>query len=1012
MGDKKQKGTAVVFITDDNYALPTLVAVTSIVENKREDSVLDVYIVSDGMSAENEALFAFFERPYVHVHMLYPPKAERAVRNDGALLSELPANGSALLKFDLTELLPQLDKVLYLDGDVIVQEDLGGLFSTDLKENYCAAVKDVGIGIPTELAPLKGAYFNSGVMLLNLKKMREDGVREKLYRYRAEGFNRFMDQDAFCMVFRGRVLFLPVRYNLLYTLYKFIPFETVSSQYEVSVSDKRTLLDDAVIIHLCSREKPWRTRVPLFSDLFLRYYRKSPLGAKPLSLAEDLPDAERGGTLLPDLPELSERRAEGSDAAPLVSVVIPVFNAEAYLDACIRSVLGQSLGALEVIFVDNGSTDGSVKKIGEYKKRDGRVKLIRCRRRGAGNARNMGMERASAPYILFLDADDLLCPGALETFAKIRGQLEADMYVFDFYNFDDGAAFGKRISAFPVSEKERRTAAGITCAFFPWYKAQNRLLRGPVAPWNKIYARAWLASLGAAFDDLACTEDRSFYFHTALNCNRIAAAEMPLVWHRKNNTTSLTGDFRSENFECNFRAHDLIMQKLRDKSDDVKAVLCELTVNDVLTAYALARGEYKRALFPKIVRFFSEMGIEHYEKQLKDSYWYCRLRYFMTFAGLERAGKSIVPVVFSVDDNYAPYLGVAIRSLIDHASEDREYLVFVFHTKLSEGNVRRLERLSEGSVRVVCQNVSPFVRTAHLYSASHYSVAMYYRLLAAELLPFFEKVVYLDCDLVLLADIAELCDTDLQGKPIAAARNPLQYYNMKYVQYTLRVSTDRYFNSGVLVIDTARFLREKIKDKCFALLAEHKNLRCPDQDALNMACRGRVCYLPPEWNFQWHFLMETKPEYRLHEDDEAILSAAEKDCRILHFTSGNKPWIKPMFPLSYRFWQVARRTEFYEEIVYKNTLDKMLWLFRKKEAENGAAQGAPPQTVHGAFPQTAQVRSLSARFFDEWRERGFLSAMRKARRKLFGERDVRRKERKDSEKGGRAKDGQRVRRQE
>ena len=64
------------------------------------------------------------------------------------------------------------------------------------------------------------------------------------------------------------------------------------------------------------------------------------------------------------------------------------------------------------------------------------------------------------------------------------------------------------------------------------------------------------------------------------------------------------------------------MQKLRDKSDDVKAVLCELTVNDVLTAYALARGEYKRALFPKIVRFFSEMGIEHYEKQLKDSYWY------------------------------------------------------------------------------------------------------------------------------------------------------------------------------------------------------------------------------------------------------------------------------------------------------------------------------------------------------------------------------------------------------
>ena len=95
-----------------------------------------------------------------------------------------------------------------------------------------------------------------------------------------------------------------------------------------------------------------------------------------------------------------------SQQMPKVSVIIPVFNVEEYLGECLDSILGQTLREIEVVCVDDGSTDGSAAILDTYAAKDGRVKVLRQPNAGAGAARNAGLAVATGEYLLFCDPDD------------------------------------------------------------------------------------------------------------------------------------------------------------------------------------------------------------------------------------------------------------------------------------------------------------------------------------------------------------------------------------------------------------------------------------------------------------------------------------------------------------------------------------------------------------------------------------------------------------------------------
>ena len=120
-----------------------------------------------------------------------------------------------------------------------------------------------------------------------------------------------------------------------------------------------------------------------------------------------------------------------------VSVIIPVYNVEKYLRECIDSILNQTLHELELICVDDGSTDGSLEILQTYEKKDNRVTVLTQHNQGAGAARNKGLQIAKGEYLSFLDADDFFAPGMLEEAYRKCKSVSADVCVYQVLRYDD-----------------------------------------------------------------------------------------------------------------------------------------------------------------------------------------------------------------------------------------------------------------------------------------------------------------------------------------------------------------------------------------------------------------------------------------------------------------------------------------------------------------------------------------------------------------------------------------------
>ena len=261
-----------------------------------------------------------------------------------------------------------------------------------------------------------------------------------------------------------------------------------------------------------------------------------------------------------------------------------------------------------------------------------------------------------------------------------------------------------------------------------------------------------------------------------------------------------------------------------------------------------------------------------------------------------------IPVFFSADDAYIPFLDVAVASLIENASTEYHYRIIVLHTGLKEEGVAKVLRHQKEGFRIDFINISAQVEAirSRLKDVYHFSVVTYYRLFIASLFPEYDKVVYLDCDLVVLGDVSELYHVALGDNILGAA--PEQFVqNTKefrlYAEKALGVDPDAYVNAGVLVMNLAAFRSAKIEEQFIRLITEYDfDLLDPDQAYLNYLCYGRICVLPNGWN------------------KEPMPLACEGKKNIVHYALYQKPWQDDDVADGECFWQYARRSPFYEEI--------------------------------------------------------------------------------------------------
>lgn len=289
----------------------------------------------------------------------------------------------------------------------------------------------------------------------------------------------------------------------------------------------------------------------------------------------------------------------------------------------------------------------------------------------------------------------------------------------------------------------------------------------------------------------------------------------------------------------------------------------------------------------------------------------------------KRGFSRVIPIVFAGNEAYLNYAAVTIQSVYENSNSDYLYDVNIFVDKtVSENMKSRLGSIKYKNLKITLWDVQNTFDGTDLYSVGHYSQQMYYRWLIPEVLSLYDKVLYLDCDIAVNADVAKLYDTPLGDSYVAAANNFLRDNLINHVNNRLRLPLEEYFNSGVLVMNCKKWIENNLKNKCVQCLKSYDKLACPDQDVLNVVCRGKIVKLDDRWNYQWHHRFPDARTGKFTLDYQARFDKLSGGVPyIIHFTSWVKPWNSPNRAFAEYFWKYCRNTGFYEAIIFMNTSD-------------------------------------------------------------------------------------------
>lgn len=229
-----------------------------------------------------------------------------------------------------------------------------------------------------------------------------------------------------------------------------------------------------------------------------------------------------------------------------VSVIVPVFNAEAYLEACLNSALTQSLREIEVLCVDDGSTDSSPEILRRLAEKDARVRVFRQENARQGAARNRALDEARGACVAFLDADDAFAPGALKKLFETARAGSLDMLLMSCVRVDDAG-------------RERRWSYHDFSKFLPAAFPRERFSRKDCPPklfwrmpcscWGTFYSRAFLEKNRLRFPEKIFFEDRPFFYWALAAAGRAGILDEPLYRYRENpnSTVASKGEHLADN---------------------------------------------------------------------------------------------------------------------------------------------------------------------------------------------------------------------------------------------------------------------------------------------------------------------------------------------------------------------------------------------------------------------------------------------------------------------------------
>ncbi len=601
---------------------------------------------------------------------------------------------------------------------------------------------------------------------------------------------------------------------------------------------------------------------------------------------------------------------------PYVSVIIPVYNVEKYLDECLKSVISQSLKNIEIICVNDGSTDGSLNILREYELNDPRIKIISGPNGGYGHALNVGIENATGDYIGIVESDDYIDEKMYEILYSAAKEHNSDYVKAGFRRFYD-------------NEDER--------VFSEDVHMQSDLLNKLINPETEnrcfdflptvcgIYKREVIIDNNILYSETpgASYQDLSFWFITLCVYKNVMFLDDLVYMYRQDNINSSINN--KENIFAGIEQYRFIENELNKRNvlEKYNTVLTQRKVNNFLfTINRISHRQMYDFINSPLNNYLFEMDQTEIDSFHLSEDEIRKLRIIKLQKKFIDSLDNSYTTVYSTDNRYVLFCIVSIQSLIDKTDVNKCYSICVLYCELDEKYIDMIESMSTDNVFVYTLCLKDIIPQNIFFKKSYFSEAMFYRIMVPELFFFKNKVLYIDNDTIINENISEAFDIEFDNNQvIGAVTNFSNYFMYQYVDGVMKMDIDEYINSGVIMFNIQSFIDNKIKEECIEIIRSGSNFKFPDQDIINIVCKDKIKHFPLKWNYTWIYAEPTSAQYELTRDMREKYDEISNKFAILHFTTDRKPWDFPDKKYAYYFWTTARKTLVYEALLKKHLLN-------------------------------------------------------------------------------------------
>ena len=529
-----------------------------------------------------------------------------------------------------------------------------------------------------------------------------------------------------------------------------------------------------------------------------------------------------------------------------ITVIVPVYNVENYLNKCLDSLINQTYINLEIIVVNDGSTDNSGKIGQEYAKKDNRIVYIEKENGGLSDARNAGLDRLTGSYVTFVDSDDWIELDYVETLYKKISEYQADIAVGNYYSFNESEGmFYFHISGDSYYEKVYDNVS----IFENLYESQEMKSFALISACGKLYKaslfdyirfdKGKLGEDGYMNQKLYLLVQKVVYINQGLYAYRLRSGSITKTWTEK--WMHALVDAMSERITLLANMGYPLEKHLAVYRQMLEVSLANGQASGLSDTATYKEFEMKRTLL-------NQLSIQ--------------------------AQKEKKAVVLAANYAYVDQVMTTIKSICYHNRSIRFYLINSdFPNEWIKQINKRLEKFDSEIIncRVTSEQISRY--------KTDISYTVFLRYFVADFVKE-DKALYLDCDLLVTKNLDDLFATDLQDYPLAAVRD---FGGRAYFDLEI-------FNAGVLLVNKAFWKKENMTQKLIDLTNEwHDKVDQADQSILNMLFENKWLELDFDYN---HIVIHKQfTDYQL--------PVGQDYPGIIHYLSHRKPW-KDLAAQTYR----------------------------------------------------------------------------------------------------------------